>query len=996
MNLQHPLSPPLNHTAGYKHWWNNLSGSAQALAIHSAANQHTGLTLIITPDTTSARQLERELNFFGKGQSDRILHLPDWETLPYDNFSPHQDIISERLQTLYRLPQLQQGILVVPISTLLHRLPPVNYLTSNSLVVECGQRFVTDQMRRQLERAGYQCTETVYEHGEFAVRGALVDIFPMGSDAPFRVDLFDDEVETLRTFDPETQRSIEQLQRIELLPAHEYPLDKAGISRFRENWHDRFDVDHRECPIYQDIRNGISPAGIEYYLPLFFDKCDTLFDYLPQNTQVFTYEGAEEKVEQFHNELNNRYDSRCGDLQRPILKPQEMFLGASELFGLIKQFPRTIITHQDRENSQGSYYFATDTQPDLTFNSRAEQPFKALENWLMATDKRILFTVESAGRRENLLELLQRISVTPLEVDSWQAFLNSSEHITITIAPLEQGLALSEPNLSLITEAQLLGERVQQRRRRQKATSNSDMVVRNLTELRIGAAVVHSDHGVGRYLGLETLELDSQTNEFLTLEYAGGAKLYVPVASLDLISRYSGADDNSAPLHRLGSEQWSKAKRKAAEQVRDTAAELLDIYARRAARKGFAFEDPEADYERFSNAFPFEETVDQENTIHAVRSDMLSKQPMDRLVCGDVGFGKTEVAMRAAFIAAHSGKQVAILVPTTLLAQQHFENFRDRFADWPMTVDLISRFRSDKEAGVVQKKVANGQVDILIGTHKLLQSSIQYKDLGLLIIDEEHRFGVRQKEKLKSLRSAVDILTLTATPIPRTLNMAMSGIRDLSIIATPPAKRLSVKTFVRQDDSAMLKEAMLRELLRGGQIYYLHNEVKTIEKTARDIAQLVPEARVVVGHGQMRERQLEQVMSDFYHQRFNVLVCTTIIETGIDVPNANTIIIDRADKFGLAQLHQLRGRVGRSHHQAYAYLLTPHPKSITSDAKKRLEAIAQTTDLGAGFTLATHDMEIRGAGELLGDDQSGQMQFTYPGTHPGRLPARCPHTPDDV
>jgi len=983
MTLQHPLTPLLNTKTGHKNWWGQLPGGAQALAIYSAACEHKSLTLVVTQDTASARRLETELNFFcganAANQSQeaqqtlKVLHLPDWETLPFDNFSPHQDIISERLQTLYRLPQTQKGILVVPVSTLLHRLTPSSFLAANSLVVECGQTFVTEHMRLQLQNAGYQCVDTVYEHGEFAVRGALVDIFPMGSDTPFRIDLFDDEVETLRTFDPETQRSIEQLERIELLPAHEYPLDKAGIARFRKNWHERFDVDHRACPVYQDVSNGISPAGIEYYLPLFFEQCSTLFDYLPSSTQIFSLGETEHTVEQFQRELNSRYESRCADLQRPILKPQEMFLDAGELFSLFKQFPRTLITAQAQEPRAGASNFATETLPALTINSRAEQPLANLESWLMGTDKRILFTVESAGRRENLLELLQRISVLPAEVSGWQAFVESSESIAITVAPIEQSLVLLNPNLCIITEAQLLGERIQQRRRRQKASDNSDLIVRNLTELRIGSPVVHSDHGVGRYLGLETLELDSQSNEFLTLEYASGAKLYVPVASLDLISRYSGANDESAPLHKLGSEQWGKAKRKAAEQVRDTAAELLDIYARRAARKGFAFEDPANAYERFSSGFPFEETVDQENAILAVRSDMLSKQPMDRLVCGDVGFGKTEVAMRAAFIAAHSGKQVAILVPTTLLAQQHFENFRDRFADWPISIDLMSRFRSNKETDAVQAKVAEGTVDIVIGTHKLLQSDIKYKDLGLLIIDEEHRFGVRQKEKLKSLRSEVDILTLTATPIPRTLNMAMAGIRDLSIIATPPAKRLSVKTFVRQDDQAMLKEAILRELLRGGQVYYLHNEVKSIEKVARNIEALVPEARVSVGHGQMRERQLEQVMSDFYHKRFNVLVCTTIIETGIDVPNANTIIIDRADKFGLAQLHQLRGRVGRSHHQAYAYMLTPHPKSMTGDAQKRLEAIAQTTDLGAGFTLATHDLEIRGAGELLGDDQSGQM-----------------------
>jgi len=973
MIQQSPLSPVLNVKPGNKQQWGNLPGSSDALVLANAARLHDSLTLVIANNTESARQLENDLKFYA-GKELTILHLPDWETLPYDNFSPHQDIISERLQTLYQLPQTQQGILVVPVSTLMHRLVPASFLNANSLMVKPGQRFVIADMRRQFENAGYHCVDTVYEHGEFAIRGSLVDIFPMGCQQPFRIDLFDDEVETLRTFDPESQRSIEQVDAIELLPAKEYPLDKAGISHFRDKWHQRFDVDHKACSIYQDISSGISPAGIEYYLPLFFDVCSTLFDYLPKTSQVFLQNNIDQATEQFWRDLSSRFDSHSGDLQRPILNPSEIFLSASEVFGYINTYPRTTLIPESLEVSAGHFNFACAKTPDITINSRAENPLAQLENYLIETDQRVLFSAESAGRREAILELLERIDVQPQAVNSWQEFIDSSETIAITVAPLDKGISIPSRNITLITESELLGERIQQRRRRKQQQDQGEMVIRNLTELRIGAAVVHIDHGVGRYRGMETIEIDGQTSEFLTLEYANEAKLYVPVASLDLISRYSGADDGLAPLHKLGSEQWQKAKRKAAEQVRDAAAELLDIYARRAARQGFAFEDPREAYQRFSADFPFEETADQQTAIEAVYRDMTSKQPMDRLVCGDVGFGKTEVAMRAAFIAAHSGKQVAILAPTTLLAQQHFENFRDRFADWPVQIDVISRFRSGKEIDSVQNKLADGKIDVIIGTHKLLQSDLNYKNLGLLIIDEEHRFGVQQKEKLKSLRSEVDILTLTATPIPRTLNMAMSGIRDLSIIATPPAKRLSVKTFVRQSDSNMIKEAVLREILRGGQVYYLHNEVKSIEKTARELEELIPEARVTIGHGQMRERQLEQVMSDFYHKRFNVLVCTTIIETGIDIPNANTIIIDRADKFGLAQLHQLRGRVGRSHHQAYAYLLTPHKKAMTADAQKRLDAIAQTTDLGAGFTLATHDMEIRGAGELLGDDQSGQMQ----------------------
>ena len=964
---------------GDKHQWGDLTGDSQTLAIYESAAQHDSLSVVLCPDTQTARDIESALNFFFsdsavEDDTPTVLSLPDWETLPYDHFSPHQDIISERMLTLYRLPQMRRGILILPVSTLMHRLPPATFLAGNSLVLKPGQEFVIDTMRAQLENAGYHCVDTVYEHGEFAVRGALVDIFPMGSDTPFRIDLFDDEIESLRTFDPETQRTVDKLEKIELLPAKEYPLDKLGISRFRDNWHARFEVDHKACPIYQDISNGISPAGIEYYLPLFYEQCSTLFDYLPTDTQFLTVGAIPAATEHFWSEVTERYDSLCGDVQRPILKPAEMFIPSEDVFQQLNHYPRTSLNHERLIESQGKWNLPTEPTLDVAVDSKAESPLAKLENFLNHTPTRVLFCVESAGRREALLELLQRIKVSPFQPESWQHFLREEDATSVIISELSHGFSLPEANLCVLTENEIFGARIRQRRRRQKPTEQNENAIRNLTELTIGSPVVHIDHGVGRYLGLETISHDGDTNEFLTLEYANGAKLYVPVSSLDLISRYSGADPDHAPLHKLGSEQWQKAKKKAAEQVRDTAAELLDIYARRAARKGHAFAEQRDAYQRFANDFPFEETVDQENAIAAVCKDMYSSQPMDRLVCGDVGFGKTEVAMRAAFIAAYSGKQVAMLVPTTLLAQQHFENFRDRFADWPVSIEVISRFKSDKEVKAIQNRLSEGKVDILIGTHRLLQSDLNYKSLGLLIIDEEHRFGVRQKERLKSLRSEVDILTLTATPIPRTLNMAMSGIRDLSIIATPPAKRLSVKTFVRQSESNMIKEAVLREILRGGQVYYLHNEVSSIEKTARELEELIPEARVGIGHGQMRERQLEEVMSDFYHKRFNVLVCTTIIETGIDVPNANTIIIDRADKFGLAQLHQLRGRVGRSHHQAYAYLLTPHKKAMTNDAIKRLDAIAQTTDLGAGFTLATHDMEIRGAGELLGDEQSGQMQ----------------------
>lgn len=972
----YPLSsPPLSNRAGNRQTWGQLYGSAQALVIANAALAHPGLSLVIAADTSSALRLENELQFFcAASDTLQILHLPDWETLPYDSISPHQDIISERLSTLFRLPSAKHAVLVVPITTLLQRLMPQSYLLGNSLMVKRGEQIDIERMRRNLEKAGYRCVDTVYEHGEFAVRGALLDLFPMGSKLPYRIDLFDDEIETLRTFDAETQLTIEQVESIELLPAKEFPLDKAGINLFKQQWHERFDVDHRICSVFQDISAGISPPGIEYYLPLFFEQCSSLFDYIPDDTQVYALGDIEKSAEHFWTELYRRYENRRVDNRRPILPPKDIYLAIDELFLQLKRYPRTFVQTAPLEEKSGHCNFANSQSPSLPIHAHQENPLTALEAFLLEFGGRILFCAESAGRRETLLELLGRIRVQPKIVETWQAFLDDSAPIAIAIAPLEQGLVQTNPAIALIAEAQLFGERVQQQRRRKQTQDNADLIVKNLTELKIGAPVVHIDHGVGRYRGLETITIDDQTNEFLTLEYADGAKLYVPVTNLHLISRYSGSDAELAPLHKLGNDTWQKAKRKAAEQIRDTAAELLDVYARRAARKGFSFDDPKLAYEQFASTFPFEETPDQQRAIEAVKADMLSPKPMDRLVCGDVGFGKTEVAMRAAFIASHSGKQVVILAPTTLLAQQHYESLKDRFADWPITIDVLSRFRTTKEVEEAQRRLAEGKVDIVVGTHKLLSPDIKYKNLGLLIIDEEHRFGVRQKEQLKALRAEIDILTLTATPIPRTLNMSMAGMRDLSIIATPPARRLSVKTFVRQYDEAVIKEAILREILRGGQVYYLHNEVKSIERIARELQELIPEARVGVGHGQMRERDLERVMSDFYHKRFNIMVCTTIIETGIDIPSANTIVIHRADKFGLAQLHQLRGRVGRSHHQAYAYLLTPDKRSMTGDAIKRLEAIANAEDLGAGFTLATHDMEIRGAGELLGEEQSGQIQ----------------------
>jgi transcription-repair coupling factor (superfamily II helicase) len=961
--------PSLPASAG-KQNWGNLPGAALSLAIAEAASSAKRFTLLLTADSQSAERLEQELRFFAPELP--VLHFPDWETLPYDLFSPHQDIISLRVSTLYRLPELKHGILVVPITTALHRLPPKRFLLGSSLVMEVGQRVDVEQLRGNLEAAGYRCVDTVYEHGEFAVRGALVDIFPMGSNEPYRIDLFDDEVETLRTFDPETQRSIDKVESIKLLPAREFPLEKKAVTDFRGRFRERFDVDFRRCPIYQDLSTGITPAGIEYYLPLFFEETATLFDYLPADTQVFSLPGIEKASEQFWIDARSRYEDRRVDPERPLLPPADIFLPVEDCFARLKNWPRVVVSQEDISEGVGNSRFNAQPLPDLAIQAKAGEPLAALRRFIEEYAGRVLFCAESAGRREVLLELLARLKLKPKEFESWPAFTASKQRLGICIAPLDDGLMLDD--LALVAESPLFGQRVMQRRRREKTRDGGDNVIKNLTELREGAPVVHIDHGVGRYLGLVTMEFDGQAAEFLALMYAEEAKLYVPVASLHLIARYTGSDDALAPLHRLGSETWQKAKRKAAEQVRDVAAELLDIYARRAAREGYAFADPKVDYATFSAGFPFEETTDQQSAIEAVYNDMLAPKPMDRLVCGDVGFGKTEVAMRAAFIAVHGGRQVAVLVPTTLLAQQHYNSFRDRFADWPVKVEVMSRFKSAKEVGEAVQQLAEGKVDIVIGTHKLLQEDVKFSNLGLVIIDEEHRFGVRQKEQLKALRSEVDILTLTATPIPRTLNMAVAGMRDLSIIATPPARRLSVRTFVMEEHNNVIKEALLRELLRGGQVYYLHNDVKTIEKCAADLAELVPEARIGIGHGQMRERELEQVMGDFYHKRFNVLVASTIIETGIDVPSANTIIIERADKFGLAQLHQLRGRVGRSHHQAYCYLLTPARKAMTDDAQKRLEAITGAQDLGAGFTLATHDLEIRGAGELLGDGQSGQIQ----------------------
>jgi len=953
--------------------WGRLYGSAPGLAIQRLAEEHPGLLLVIAEHSSAAQQLYEQLAFYGGDRQEPLLQFPDWETLPYDVFSPHQDITSDRLECLYRLPSLDRGILVIPVQTLMNRLPPRSYVEQRSLLLNSGETLSLEAFRQRLVESGYSAVSSVLEHGEFAVRGALLDLFPMGSRLPFRIELLDDEIDTIRTFDPETQRTIARVEQLRLLPAREFPLDEAGVRRFRQAYRASFEGDPQQSSIYRDVSDGLAPAGIEYYLPLFFEQTSSLFDYLPQNTLIVSAARSQAAAEQFYEEIGQRYEQGRHDRSRPLLEPQRVFLPPQELATQSATHPNIHWQNFEIESS-AAVNFASSAPPGLLLDVRANEPTEKLKSFLSAFDGRVLFTAETTGRRETLLEILREHQILPQACETWHTFINTDTRLGITVAPLEQGLLLSDPAIAVIAESQLFGQQVMQRRRRKGSQRDTENVIRNLAELNIGSPVVHEDYGVGRFCGLQMLEAGGVQGEFLMLEYADQDKLYVPVRSLHLISRYTGVSPESAPLHKLGSGQWERAKRKASERVRDVAAELLDIYARRAARTGYAYPIEEAQYRAFCAQFPFEETADQQTAIENIVVSMRSPQPMDHLICGDVGFGKTEVAMRAAFIAVMAGKQVAVLAPTTLLTQQHAQTFRDRFADWPVRVESLSRFRSKKEQDKVIGELQAGSIDIVIGTHKLLQPDIKYKNLGLVIIDEEHRFGVRQKERFKALRAEVDILTLTATPIPRTLNMAMSGMRDLSIIATPPARRLAIKTFVTQWNDALLIEACARELKRGGQVFFVHNEVETIERQTEKLRQLLPEARIAFAHGQMRERELEQVMTDFYHQRFNILVCTTIIETGIDIPNANTIVINRADRFGLAQLYQLRGRVGRSHHRAYAYLIIPHQSAITDDARKRLEAIESIETLGAGFTLATHDLEIRGAGELLGDEQSGQIQ----------------------
>ena len=971
----HPLikDTPWPAKAGSRTALGPLPGAASTAAIAELAARADikRPIVVLVASSSEAHSLERELPLF-LADPIPILTLPDWETLPYDHFSPHQDIVSQRLRTLYELPKLRHGIVILPITTAMLRTPPQHYVEGNTLDLSVGDTFEADSFTKSLALNGYRAVETVFEHGEFAVRGALLDVFPMGSDMPYRIDLLDNEVETLRTFDSETQRTVDRVERIKLMPAREFPIGGDATHRFQMAWFESFEGDADLCPAFTEISAGRVPGGAEYYLPLFFEQCGTVFDYLSDNAALILLGDHYGAAQRYWSEITGRFEEYGIDPRRPLLPPQRGFIPVEEIYSQLGDY--AVLELKPDEQSPAHARTNLKAPPLLTEADGPGAYQEKLARFIEDHQGPVLLCAESQGRREMLLESLAKVGLHPEACDNWPGFVGSHVDFGITVAPVDRGLYAGPGQPTLICEAQLFGQRVAQRRRRaRQQETDTDAIIRDLTELRQGLPVVHIEHGVGRYLGLQILEIDGDPAEFLLLEYAEGNKLYVPVGSLHLISRYTAGDPDTAPLHRLGSEQWEKARRKARERAADVAAQLLDVYARREARVGHAHELDETKWQQFCEGFPFEETPDQAAAITAVKDDMCAPKVMDRLVCGDVGFGKTEVAMRAAFIAAQNGRQTAILVPTTLLASQHHANFRDRFAGWPYTVEVVSRFQSAKDLEHIIARVKSGEIDILVGTHKLLQSDFGFRDLGLLIIDEEHRFGVKQKEAIKALRAEVDILAMTATPIPRTLNMALGGLRDLSIIATPPARRLSIKTFIREHSIALVKEAVLRETLRGGQVFYLHNEVRTIEESARKLGELLPELSIGVAHGQLREQALEKVMSDFYHQHHHILVCSTIIETGIDIPNANTIIIERADKFGLAQLHQLRGRVGRSHHQAYAYLLSPPRSVITSDAQKRLEAIEAAGDLGAGYQLASHDMEIRGAGELLGAEQSGQI-----------------------
>jgi transcription-repair coupling factor (superfamily II helicase) len=938
-----------------------FAGSADALALCRIAEACRPLA-VVSATALDAQRLVEEIAWFAPQL--RVCLLPDWETLPYDSFSPHQDLVSERLATLYRIQRGEFDIAVVPAQTALVRLCPPSYLAARTFFLEQRKPLDVEALRAQLAVAGYHHVTQVVAPGEFCIRGGLIDLFPAGSQLPYRLDLDDEVIETIRTFDVDTQRTLYTVKEVRMLPAREFPLDDAGRAKFRGRWREIFEGDPSKKGLYRDVSNGIAPAGIEYYLPLFFDAVATIFDYLPQATTFVRHGDVPAAIETFWRDTNSRYKLLGGERERPLLPPAQIFVPAEEFHVAAKRFPRAELEQ----------VLASEALPALAVDRRAQDPLAAFKGFLGNCGLRVLVAAESPGRRETMLTYFAEYGLAPAPNAGFGEWLRSSERFAIAVAPLANGFCLPAEAWCVVTEAELYAGTQRRRARAEQKKSSVEGMLRDLSELRIGDPVVHAQHGIGRYQGLAGMDLGEGPTEFLHLQYEGGDKLYVPVSQLAVISRYSGAEAEAAPLHKLGSGQWDKAKAKAAKQVRDTAAELLALYARRAAREGHAFRVQAHDLDAFADGFGFEETPDQAAAIQAVIQDMASGKPMDRLICGDVGFGKTEVALRAAFVAVADNMQVAILCPTTLLVEQHFQTFSDRFADWPVNIAELSRFRTGKQAAQTLRALAAGEVDIVIGTHKLLSKDVKFERLGLAIIDEEHRFGVRQKEALKALRAQVDVLTLTATPIPRTLALSLEGLREFSTIATAPQRRLAIKTFAAPFSEGLIREAALRELKRGGQVYFLHNEVETIERMHERLAKLLPEARIAVAHGQMRERDLERVMRDFYAQRHSLLLCTTIIETGIDVPTANTIVIHRADKFGLAQLHQLRGRVGRSHHQAYAYLLTPPEEAIGAQAKKRLEAIQMMEELGSGFYLAMHDLEIRGAGEVLGESQSGEIQ----------------------
>jgi transcription-repair coupling factor (superfamily II helicase) len=949
----------------------NLFGSGDAYALAQTALELKArgqMLAVVVAQASDGQRLLAEIPWFANGGL-RCHLLPDWETLPYDAFSPHQDLVSERLATLHEIQSSQCDVAIIPATTALVRMAPPSFLAAYTFFFKQGESLDEAKLKSQLTLAGYTHVAQVMSPGEYSVRGGLIDLFPMGSALPYRLDLFGDTIETIRTFDADTQRSLYPVKEVRLLPGREFPMDEASRTAFRSRWRETFEGDPSRSVVYKDISSGIASAGIEYYLPLFFDDTATFFDYLPAEACVAMVGDIDGAIKRFWADTESRYKFLKADRERPILPPQDIFLGDEQFFVLAKPHPRVAIS---RDMSLPSSELSAPI-PNIAVNRHLDDPLTNLRAYLMQSGRRVMICAETNGRRETLQQYFAEFGLSPALVEGFDGFLASDAKVVLGVSPLHAGFELDD-GLAFITETELYagtGRRVG--RKKQEAVTQVESMVRDLSELKIGDPVVHINHGIGRYMGLVSMDLGEGETEFLHLEYAKESKLYVPVSQLHVISRYSGASPDDAPLHTLGSGQWDKAKRKAAEQVRDTAAELLNLYARRAARLGHSFEYSSHDYERFADSFGFDETPDQAEAIANVIKDMTSGKPMDRLVCGDVGFGKTEVALRAAFIAVMGGKQVAILAPTTLLAEQHAQTFADRFADWPVRIAEMSRFRTSKEIASAIKGMQDGTLDIVIGTHKLLSDDVKFDRLGLVIIDEEHRFGVRQKEALKSLRAEVDVLTLTATPIPRTLGMALEGLRDFSVIATAPQKRLAIKTFVRSENDSIIREAVLRELKRGGQVYFLHNEVETIQNRLAKLTEMLPEARIAVAHGQMHERDLEKVMRDFVAQRYNILLCTTIIETGIDVPTANTIIMHRADKFGLAQLHQLRGRVGRSHHQAYAYLLVTDVQGLTKQAQRRLDAIQQMEELGSGFYLAMHDLEIRGAGEVLGENQSGEM-----------------------